>query len=335
MRTGDWRDASASELAARHAPASGLAGPVLVMEDPVPTFASALEEAGLEVHRYWRRAFDGRRASPWPSGGPYGTVAVRLPRAKEELRMLVHAAAGLMDAGGRLLLYGAKDEGAGSAGGRIEEVFQEVRTEATGRRCRLWSAQTPRRGMIRPVLDDWRVEFDPEVRELGTSWVSYPGVFAHGRLDGGTSLLLGVLPVPGDGRVLDFGCGHGVLGAAVATSSPGAQVSFLDVDAVALEAVKQNVQGARTLLGDGWSAVGEGSWDVVVSNPPWHTGKPETLQVVKDLVQGAACNLVAGGWLALVTQRRLSVGPLLAENFGEVKTMGDEGAWRAWHAVRR
>jgi 16S rRNA (guanine1207-N2)-methyltransferase len=336
MKAGDWRDVAASDLATRHAPTLGLSGPVLVMEDPLPTLARTLEEDGLDVRRYWRRAVSGRHASAWPSGGAYGTVALRLPRAKEELRMLTHAAAGLMGPGGRFLLYGAKDEGAGSAGASIEEVFREVRTEATGGRCRLWSAESPRETTVGSTLDDWRVEFDPGREELGTSWVSFPGVFAHGRLDGGTSLLLDVMPADGDGgRVLDFGCGHGVLGAVVAVRTPGARVSFLDVDAVALEAVRRNVPSARTLLGDGWNGVPEGAWNAVVSNPPWHAGKPETLRVVEDLVMGASRKLVPGGWLALVTQRRLPVGPLLADHFAEVKAMGDEGAWRVWQAVRR
>jgi 16S rRNA (guanine1207-N2)-methyltransferase len=251
--------------------------------------------------------------------------------------MLAHAAAGVMDPGGRFLLYGAKDEGAGSAGGRIEEVFREVRTVATGGRCRLWLAASPRDPTVGSALDDWRLEFDPGLEALGTSWVSFPGVFAHGRLDGGTALLLDVMPGRADEgeRVLDFGCGHGVLGASVEVRTPGARVSYLDVDAVALEAVRRNVPHARTLLGDGWTGAGEGSWDGVVSNPPWHAGKPETLRVVEDLVTGAARKLVPGGWLALVTQRRLPIGSLLAEHFVEVKVAGDHGAWRVWYAVRR
>ncbi|HZD03366.1 MAG TPA: methyltransferase, partial [Longimicrobiales bacterium] len=219
------RDAAASELAARHAPALGVAGPCLVMEDPRSRLASALEAEGLEVSRWWRRAREGRPASSWPSGGPFGTVGLRLPRAKDELEMLVHAAAALLGPDGRLLVYGANDEGAGSAGRRIGTLFRTVRTVATGGRCRLILARRPDRAPIRGRLEDWCEPFDPGAGELPGRWASFPGVFAHGRLDGGTALLMERLPdVENGARVLDFGCGHGILGAVVGARTPEAEV---------------------------------------------------------------------------------------------------------------
>ena len=333
MRDDGWRDVAAAELAARYAAVLGLSGPVLVMEDPLPTLPSALMEMGLSVHRYARRALVGRAASSWPSGGPYGTVALRLPRAADELRMWAHAAVGLMEPDGRLLLYGAKDEGAASASSRIENVFGEVETVATGKRCRVLLARSPRIGSARTRLDDWAVGFDPELEELHAPWTSFPGVFAHGRLDGGTALLIQALPtIPERARVLDFGCGHGVLGAVVAARSRSAEVAFLDVDALALEAVRRNVPGAPTFLSDGWGGMEGGAWDVIVSNPPWHAGKSETLGVMEELVSGAARRLARGGWLALVTQRRLPVESRLSDSFADVAIIGDGGGWRVWRA---
>ena len=46
-------------------------------------------------------------------------------------------------------------------------------------------------------------------------------------------------------RVLDFACGSGLLGAWVTAREPTVSVDFLDVDAVALEAVEANVPGAN------------------------------------------------------------------------------------------
>lgn len=333
MRGEGWRDIAASELAARNAPVLGLSGPVLVMEDPLPTLASALAEMGLDVQRYWRRALGGRAASSWPSGGPYGTVALRLPRAADELRMLAHAAARLLELDGSLLLYGARDEGAASASSRIEDVFETVETVGTGKRCRVLLARSPRVGSARGRIEDWVVGFDAGLEELGRPWMSFPGVFANGRLDGGTTLLIETLPaVPDGARVLDFGCGHGVLGATVAARSRGVNVAYLDVDALALEAVRRNVPGARTILSDGWDGMGEGAWDVIVSNPPWHTGKSETLRVMDELVSGATARMATGGSLALVTQRRLPVESMLQKAFVDVSIIGDGGAWRVWRA---
>jgi 16S rRNA (guanine1207-N2)-methyltransferase len=247
--------------------------------------------------------------------------------------MLVHAAAGVLAPGGRLLVYGANDEGAGSAARRIGAVFREVRSVASGGRCRLLVGDGPERDVLRAHPDEWCRSFDPARDELGRAWASFPGVFAHGRLDGGTDLLLDSLPaVPPGARTLDFGCGHGVVGGVVAARTPTARLTFLDVDALALEAVSRNVPGARTLLGDGWGAAGDERWDVVVSNPPFHAGRSESLRLVRELATGAAGRLERDGWLALVTQRRHPVEASLEALFREVAVLGDDGPWRAWHA---
>lgn len=288
------------------------------------------------MSRWWRRAVDGRPASAWPSGGPFGTVALRLPRAKDELEMMVHASAGLLVPDGRLLVYGAKDEGAGSAARRIGRVFGTVRSVATGGRCRLLLAgdPAPLTG-LRPTLEAWEEAFASELDELPGRWVSFPGVFAHGRLDGGTRLLLEHLPDVASGdRVLDFGCGHGIVGAVVRARRPSAEVDFLDVDALALEAVRRNVPGARTVLSDGWSRAPAGPWDAVLSNPPYHRGKGESTRVVRELVEGSVGRIAPAGRLAMVVQRRLGVEPWLARSFGEVEVLGDRGPWRVWGAGR-
>lgn len=335
-RSDDWRDEASTALAVRHLPSLDPRGPVLVMEDPRDELVGLLERQGLEVTRWHRRARRGRPASAWPGGGPYGTVALRLPRAKEELEMLAHAAASLLEPEGRLFVYGAKDEGAGSAGRRLEEAFGSVWSVATGGRCRLLQADGPAPvADLRAELDDWALETRLPVDELDRPWVSFPGVFAHGRLDEGTALLLELLPPVADGaRVLDFGCGDGVVGGVVRARWPGVgRVDFLDVDAVALAAVERNVPGARRVLSEGWPATGGRDWDAVVSNPPFHRGKSESLVVVRELVRGAPARLSDDGRLTLVVQRRLSVGPELELAFRRVEVLGDRGVFRVWHAA--
>ena len=57
------------------------------------------------------------------------------------------------------------------------------------------------------------------------SLVSGSGVFARGRLDIGTSVLFRETTPPAGGRILDLGCGYGVIGLAVARTVPDAVVT--------------------------------------------------------------------------------------------------------------
>ena len=332
-RSADWRDRAAAELMSGVLGRAGIRGNVLVMLENLPEVATSVREAGGQVRSWHRFAREGRSASAWPPAGPFDAATLRLPKAKEELDMAIHAAASVLKGGAPLWVYGANDEGAGSAGRIIEPPTGPARTVASGGRCRVleavWPMEAPR---PRGTLEEWRqstsLEFPDGLRE----WISYPGVFAAGRLDAGTRALLdavGKVPLAGR-RVLDFACGSGLIGAFLSALEPTARVDFLDVDTVALAAARENVVGARMIPSDGFGALTDERYDLIVSNPPYHEGKAQTGRVVEHLVRGVPDHLEAGGSLAFVTQRHLPLSASLDSTFKTVEVLLDAGLHRVW-----
>jgi len=335
---------------------AGLEGPALVLGDPDPTGARALEREGLEVVRWSRRLGapgQGTGAgpplsrpvvAPWPPEGPFATAALRLPKAKEELAMTLHAAASVLIRGGTLLLYGANDEGARSAGRRIEPLFGSVETVMRKRRCRVLRAVRPEQiPGLKPRLEAWKEPFAVTLGGEARRWASYPGVFAHGRLDRGTALLLEHLPGVGSGDrseheegrppcFLDYGCGSGMVAAALLEHHPGAEVHLLDTDAVALEAARENVPGGRTILGRSLEAA-PGPYDGVVTNPPYHQGKAGTSAVLEAVVKGAPDALRRRGSLTLVVQGRLGVERMMVRSFRRVERLAAEAPYEVWRGM--
>ena len=247
--------------------------------------------------------------------------------------MALHAAASVLDVGAPLWVYGANDEGAGSAGRVIEPLMGPARTVGSGGRCRVLEAvrreDTP---SPRGTLAEWRRSTSLEFPDGPREWISYPGIFSHGRLDAGTRSLLEVIrrfPVAGR-RVLDFACGSGVIGAFLSALEPTARVDFLDVDTVALAAACENVPGARLIPSDGFDALKHKRYDLIVSNPPYHEGKVQTGRVVERLVRAAPDHLETDGSLVLVTQRRLPLAGLMALTFNTVEVLLDAGPHRVW-----
>ena len=108
------------------------------------------------------------------------------------------------------------------------------------------------------------------------------------------------------------------------------RVDFLDVDMVALKAAWENVAGARLIPSDGFDALADERYDLIVSNPPYHEGKAQTGRVVERLVRGAPDHLANGGSLVLVTQRRLPLAALLESTFKTVEVLLDSGPHRVW-----
>lgn len=337
------RDEAAATLAARELRAQPAWGRILVLEDPLTLVHDAVAGTGADVCAWSRRRLGD---AAWPPDGPVDTVALRLPRAREEFEMLVHIAADRLRPGGRLLVYGANDEGIKPAPKRIAPLFGRVATLATGGHARLLGAQRPAEVTgVRATREAWRTMSAVAVPWRDTAapplpWVSYPGVFAHERLDGGTALLLRHLPPAASGtgaglRVLDWGAGSGFLAAGVRAAAPEAEVTMVEIDALAAAAAAENVPGARIRRGDGWAAVSDdGPFDVVVANPPYHRGKEESMSEVRRLLAGVATGMARRGVLRLVVQRRLPVDEPLAATFAQVREVADEGPYRVWEGRR-
>ena len=250
--------------------------------------------------------------------------------------MLLYAAAGRVGDRAPIFLFGAGRDGIRAAAKRFPPGTSPSRTLLVKRRCRLLRAIRLAPPPRRDDLTAWEVSGSVDWGAGERRWTFYPGVFACGRLDPATELLaraLGAGPaLPPGCRILDFGAGTGILAAAALDKAgPGATVHLLDPDAISLAAAARNVPSATQVLGAGTEAV-EGPFDLIVSNPPVHEGRRESLRTVAELAAGAPRLLARGGRLLLVALRKLPVGELLRRHFKRVATVADEGAFRVWSA---
>lgn len=107
---------------------------------------------------------------------------------------------------------------------------------------------------------------------------SASGVFAHGRVDLGTSVLLRTAaPDPAARTVLDLGCGYGALALGLAVELPAATVWAVDVNERALATTRANAAAHRlahrvqVVTPDAVPA--DLRFDEIWSNPPIRIGK--------------------------------------------------------------
>lgn len=297
----------------------------LVCGDPDGAVAAALDGPA------WNRwAYDGRPAQPWPPEGAFPGAVLRQPRGWGAFAMTLHALAVRLPAGAPLWIYGGNDEGITSVAKHLDDLFGEPETLAIKRRARVLELRrtaAPARG----ALEDWRETVMVGDAEL----VSYPGLFAHGRLDPGTELLLGALPtIYADQSVLDFGCGAGVIAHAVRRRVPAVRLTLLDIDSVALHAARQNVADAAHVLSDGWSALpAKRDFDLILSNPPLHRGKEEDFGALDALVRGAKDRLKPRGALIAVVQRSAGVGTLFTSVFRTATTLAETPQYQVWRGA--
>ena len=131
-------------------------------------------------------------------------------------------------------------------------------------------------------------------------------LFATHEVDAGTRLLLRCLEAARPpGRILDLGCGYGVLGVALARRFPEAAVVMADSDLLAVRYAQRNiglngVANAEAVGSVGLEGVPAGPYDLIVANVPAKIGD-EAIEA--EFVRGPRERLAAGGayWFVAVS----------------------------------
>jgi 16S rRNA G1207 methylase RsmC len=161
-----------------------------------------------------------------------------------------------------------------------------------------------------PSVPFRRVPVTASVWGHSLSLVSGSGVFAQGRLDVGTAVLFRETDPPNGGRILDLGCGYGVIGLAIASAVPSAVVTGLDVNERAVLLANENA--ASLGLTDRYAALTPGhvpadaTYDEIWSNPPIRVGK----QALHELLLAWFSRLAPDGRAVMVVGKNLGADSL-------------------------
>lgn len=309
---------------------------ILVAGEADDALPDGLAARGARVERWHRVAAPGRPVSGWPPEAEVDQAVLRMPRVRASLDLALHGVAARLVAGGELWVVGTNDEGIRSAGRRLEPLFDDVVTVDARRHGRVLRGRRRAAPDVRARLSDWRAEGTIRLPGGERPWVTYPGLFARGELDPATALLLDALPsLPADVRVLDFGCGAGTIGAALAMRGDRVELDQLDADALAALAARENLPGARTWLGAGLGDLaGAGPWDFVITNPPIHESVLRSYRVLERLLADVGARLAPAGEVWLVVQRQVPLAEMLARSGLRATEAAQRGAFRVWRAAR-
>ena len=257
-------------------------------------------------------------------------VVLFLPREKQRLAMLLHALADAMAPGSTLWLVGENKGGIKSAPRHLRKFFDRVTALDNARHCGLLEAcgPTPEQPFtLAQYLTAWSTHYAG--REIALR--SLPGVFAHGRLDPGTAMLLEVLErLRPQGRILDFACGSGVVGIALLAAAEHSSLTLLDSSALAIESSRQSLEAnrlrAQLLPSDGLAELAAASpapYDWIVSNPPFHRGVASDLDVAADFFRCAGTFLTENGKIVIVFNRHLPYSRWLHQRFDAVERLAE------------
>ena len=194
-----------------------------------------------------------------------------------------------------------------------------------------------------------KIKDDPDrVRDFSATWkasvpgidpltfTSFPGCFCHRRQDEGGLALAEVVSKDlsssiqhsslNPRRLLDMGCGCGLVGLLIARAVKGVSLVGVDSHSRAIEAANLNAQAlgveAEMILSDnGTPARMDGTFDVFVGNPPYYSD----YRIAEVFLDTAKRALKPGGVCYTVCRNAAGLEPVQRQYFPDVEIIKRRG----------
>jgi 16S rRNA (guanine1207-N2)-methyltransferase len=132
-----------------------------------------------------------------------------------------------------------------------------------------------------------------------------PTLFSPTSADRGSLAMLSCINFEPNDKVLDLGCGYGLIGIYAAKVIRPGNVWMTDNDQTAIQCAVKNlalngVEGVTVVLSDGFRSIREANFTKIVCNPPYRVD----FSVPKHFIEKGFNRLVLGGSIHLVTKRK-------------------------------
>lgn len=257
--------------------------------------------------------------------GSYAAALVCVPRAKAEGQALIADAVARTN-GGPVMIDGQKTDG-------IDSLYKALR----------------KRGDVTPALSkahgkffvfigapdacaDWVATAAPMV----DGFVTAPGVFSADAIDKGSALLIEALPPKLKGSAVDLGAGWGYLSSELLKRDTIREMHLVEAEFAALDCARQNVTDPRAAFH--WADVSDfkpkEKFDIVITNPPFHTSRAADPAIGQAFLAAAARIVAPSGQVFVVANRHLPYENHLATLFADVQEIGGNNVFKLLRAVR-
>ncbi len=175
---------------------------------------------------------------------------------------------------------------------------------------------------------------------------NHANVFSRDQLDIGTRFFISAIPeMAGATRIVDLGCGNGIVGLIAAERNPQAEILFIDESFMAVESAKDSYSGAQLqkaslanrvqfVVDDCLSSsVEAGSVDLVLCNPPFHQQNVVGDGVAWRMFTQSKRALRKGGELWVIGNRHLNYHSKLKRIFSAVQIVDSNSKFVICRAI--
>ena len=142
-------------------------------------------------------------------------------------------------------------------------------------------------------------------------------------------------------RIIDLGCGTGILATGIAKLRPSAQVIASDQSAAAVDSARETIaanelkERITVVRDDALSTQPDASADLILFNPPFHSGAAVHADTSVRLFEDAGRVLRPGGELWVVANRHLDYRNVLNRAVGETRLISSSPKFTVTAATKR
>ena len=315
-----------------------LSGKVLLVEPMMDDIVRELTQANSELEVFGYTS-DKRVADHWQaiSTAPclfaadmtfttqFDSVVIYYPKSKDQLAYTLAQLAPVLTVDTTVYLVGDNKGGIKSLANHAVKLGLTAHKLDNAKHC-LWFALNDLHSKPLPLIkmQQFSCQLPATVGVTQLNFCSLPGVFNFGKLDSGTALLLEHLSHIQQGKVLDFACGAGIVGAVLLKRQPALTLYCSDVSALAVASTQAtlalNQLNATVIAADGL-AIQTPLFDHIVSNPPFHTGLKTDYSTAQQFIDESKAKLASKGTLTIVANAHLPYAEWLKAAFGNVKEL--------------
>jgi len=162
------------------------------------------------------------------------------------------------------------------------------------------------------------------------------GVFSKEKIDRGTLMLAENMVINKNDKVLDIGCGIGILGVVTAKLF-NAIVTMSDINKRAVMLANKNIKlnnvKAEIYQGNLYEKIKQNDFEIILSNPPQTAGK----EVCFQLIEQSKKHLKNNGSLQLVARHNKggkALSKKMEEVFGNIKVIAKKSGYWVYMSVK-
>lgn len=262
-------------------------------------------------------------------------VIMPFPKSKAELNFTLAMINASLIQDAQIFIVGENKGGIKSVNKLAKDTLANITKIDSARHCSLFRGIS--KAEEKPfVIDDWLLHYSVNVAGQQLEITSLPGVFSQKELDVGTKLLLETLPRGLSGSTLDFGCGAGVIATFIGlTTTKNIKLTLADVSALALYSAKRTLSlnglTGQLVATNSLSHI-SGKFDVIVSNPPFHTGIKTHYVATETFLSAIKRHMASSAQLFVVANSFLKYQPIIDTSIARSQRLAKSNGFTIYHA---